>query len=315
MNFIFYALINIILVLLIAPFYMGLIKKVKALAQGRKGPGFFQQYYNLIKLLKKEVVYSTTSSFIMRLSPFLNVVILLVAVLLVPLIYAPVGGIEFASLILLLYILALAKIFMVLGGLDAGSTFGGMGSSREMTISSIIEPVIIIVFATLVFIFKTTNISSIFLAVSSNYAMLLGHPALILVAVSFFILYLAETSRVPVDNPETHLELTMVHEAMILEQAGPNLALMELAAAIKQLILIAIFVNIFLPFGVTTSLTAMALLAAFVAFFVKGSLFAILTGIVESSLVKLRLFKLPNLFFIGFILSFVAVLVEVFLGL
>ena len=221
-----YGVLNALFVLFVSPLFISLIKKVKAYAQGRKGPSLLQTYYNLAKLMKKETVYSANSSWIMRITPLVNIAALLVASLFVPLIVIPQPTDLVGNVILFLYLLALAKFFMALSGLDAGSTFGGMGSSREMAISALIEPIIIVVFAALAFAFKTTSIPDMFRgALTSN---VLVDPVLILISISIFIVIIVESSRVPVDNPETHLELTMIHEAMILEQSGKNLAMMEL---------------------------------------------------------------------------------------
>ncbi len=251
LSFILYLVINTLVVLAIAPLFVSIIKKVKARTQGRTGPSLFQTHYNLAKLCKKEILYSTHSSWIMRVTPLVNIAAMLVAALFVPLVFVtePVGGI--GNIILLLYLLAMAKFVMALAGLDAGSSFGGMGSSREMSISAIIEPTTIIVFAALVFVFKTINVFAMFTASIAS-----GTPAtptLILLAISLFIILIVETSRIPVDNPETHLELTMVHEGMILEQSGPNLALMELSSAVKLTLLMALLINLILPFGLTRS--------------------------------------------------------------
>lgn len=309
-SFIFYAVLNVIVVLAFAPFYLSLIKKVKALAQRRKGPQLFQSYYNLIKLFNKETIYSKNSSWIMRATPYVNIICMLSAALFVPLVFIPkpLGG--FGNIILFLYILALAKFFMALAGLDAGSTFGGMGSSREMMISSIIEPVAIITFAALAFVFHSFNFFEIFQQISATSIFKLN-PSLLLLGISLFIVLITETARIPVDNPETHLELTMVHEAMILEQSGKNLALMEISAAIKQLLLMGILINLFFPWGISTQITFVSILAAIILFFLKSTILSIVIGVFESYLAKLRLFRLPSLFSIAFFLSLVTILIEV----
>ncbi|MBI4147315.1 NADH-quinone oxidoreductase subunit H [Candidatus Woesearchaeota archaeon] len=309
-SFLFFALLNLVIAVALAPFYMSLIKKVKAWAQRREGPSIWQSYYNLLKLFKKEVVYSSNSSWVMKASPYVNIVCLLAATLFVPLIFIPeaIGG--FGNIILFLYLLALAKFFMALAGLDAGSTFGGMGSSREMTVSSIIEPVAVIVFAALAFVFHSSNFFEIFGAVSGS-SLFLVKPSLLLLGISLFIVLITETARVPVDNPETHLELTMIHEAMILEQSGRNLALMEMSSAIKQLLLMGILINLFFPIGLSAALSATGIMLALVFFVLKSTLLAIFIGLFESYFAKLRLFRLPSLFLIAFFLSLLTILLEV----
>jgi formate hydrogenlyase subunit 4 len=261
-------------------------------------------------LLKKETVYSKNSSWIMRVTPLVNIAVLLVASLFVPLIVIPQPTDLVGNIILFIYLLALAKFFMALSGLDAGSTFGGMGSSREMAISALIEPVAIVVFAALAFAFKTTNIPDIFRgALASN---VLIDPIIILISVSLFIVLIVESARVPVDNPETHLELTMVHEAMVLEQSGKNLALMELSSAMKQLLLMGLLINILFPWGLTTDFSVPAILISVGAFAIKSVVLAVIIGVFESSCAKSRLFRLPGMFALALFLAIVTLIIEVF---
>jgi formate hydrogenlyase subunit 4 len=300
----------VIFVLLISPLFVSLIKIVKAHAQKRRGPPIFQTYRNLAKLLKKETIYSANSSWIMRVTPLVNVAALLVASLFVPILVIPQPTDIVGNIILFLYLLALAKFFMALSGLDAGSTFGGMGSSREMAISALIEPVVIVVFAALAFAFKTINLPDMFRgALSSN---VLIDPVIILISISIFIVIIVESSRVPVDNPETHLELTMIHEAMILEQSGKNLAMMELSSAMKQLLLMAVLINILVPWGLTQDFTVPSILISLGAFVLKAFVLAIIIGLFESSCAKSRLFRLPGLFVVALFLSIITLIIEVF---
>ena len=310
LDFVLYLVINTLVVIAVSPLFVSLIKKVKAWTQGRQGPTIFQTYFTLLKLLKKEVIYSSSSSRIMRVTPLVTMAAILVAALFVPLVFVPepVGGI--GNIILFLYLLALARFFMALAGLDAGSSFGGMGSSREMSISSIIEPTTIIVFAALAFVFKTLNIFEMFTLNAST-----GSPSpstLILIGISVFIIIIVETSRIPVDNPETHLELTMIHEGMIHEQSGRNLALMELSAAVKMTVLMALLINLILPYGLMTTLTLAGLLIAIVGFVVKGSILAGIIGLFESSMAKKRFFQLPSLFAMAFFFSTLIIIIAVF---
>jgi formate hydrogenlyase subunit 4 len=308
-DFLLYIAINTLVVLAIAPLFVSMIKKVKAWTQGRKGPSVFQTYATIIKLLTKEVIYSPSSSRIMRVTPLITMASILVAALFVPLIFVPepVGGI--GNIILFLYLLALARFFMALAGLDAGSSFGGMGSSREMSISAIIEPTTIIVFAALAFVFKDLNI---FEMVSRTAPGSPATPTLILIGISLFIILIVETSRIPVDNPETHLELTMIHEGMTLEQSGRNLALMELSAAVKLTVLMGLLINLIVPLGLATSFTLVGILIAVIMFVIKGSILAGIIGIFESSMAKKRFFQLPSLFAMAFFFSTLIIIIEVF---
>jgi formate hydrogenlyase subunit 4 len=287
---------------------MGLIKKVKAHMQGRRGPPLLQTYYLLGKLFQKENVYSFNSSFISRISPYINIVFLLAASLFVPLTFIPEATFGIGNVILFLYLMVMAKFFMALGGLDAGSSFGGMGSSREMTISAIFEPVVIIVVSALAFVLKTVNIHQMFATTLGS--SIITNSALLLISAALFVVLITETSRIPVDNPETHLELTMIHEAMILETSGPNLALLELSHAIKNTLLMGLLINILIPWGLADKLTPASLVIAMASFLLKGTLLAIIVGIFESVMAKSRLFNLRTLFMLAFSLAFLTIVFE-----
>lgn len=303
-----YFFINTFFVLLVSPLFMGLIKKVKAHMQGRRGPPLLQMYYQLLKLFKKETVVSLNSSFVTLIAPYINIIFMLAASLCVPLVFIPTANFGFGNVILFLYLMVMAKIFMAFGGLDAGSSFGGMGSSREMTISAIFEPVVIIVVSALAFVLKTFNIHEMFAATLVGPS--LTNAALVLTGVALFIILITETSRVPVDNPETHLELTMVHEAMILESSGPNLALMELSHAIKNTLLMAMLINILIPWGLAVTLTPISWLIGMLAFLFKGIVLAVIMGVFESVTAKSRLFGLRTFFILAFSLAFVTIMFE-----
>ena len=307
-SFILFSVINTLFALLISPLFMSLIKKVKAYTQGREGPPLLQTYYQLGKLLRKETVYSANSSAIMRVAPYVNMVFMLAASLFVPLIFIPDPASGIGNLVLFLYLMVAAKFFMALGGLDAGSTFGGMGSSREMNFSAIVEPVVIIVFAALAFVLNTVNLHEMFALTSDS--SFVSSPTLLLISIALFIILIVETARVPVDNPETHLELTMIHEAMILECSGPNLALMEASHAVKQTLLMGILINVLVPWGLATHLSAGGLALGAASFAGKAAVLAVMMGLFESAVAKFRLFRLPVLFMVAYVLSFLTILLE-----
>ena len=307
LNTLFYVVLNPLFALAIAPLLLGLIKKVKALMQGRSGPPVFQQYYQLRKLFHKEIIYSLDASFIMQLSPYLAIAFMLTASLFVPMLFIPQTG-WFGNIILFFYLMITAKFFMVLGGLDAGSTFGGMGSSREMTVSSIIEPVTIMSCAALAFVLKSTSIPQMFSTLLAG--SIFSYPTLILVGISLFIILIVEAARVPVDNPETHLELTMIHEAMILEQSGPKLALMELSSGVRQVVLMALLINVTFPWGLAADSGVTAVLLAAVSMLLKMCVLAVVVGVFESLMAKIRFFRLPDFFMIALFLSFITIVFE-----
>jgi formate hydrogenlyase subunit 4 len=309
-SFVVFAVLNIGFVLLVSPLFMSLIKIVKARAQGRRGPRLLQTYYNLAKLARKETIYSPVSSWVMRATPYVCLSMAVVAALFVPLAYIPEPVAGFGNVILFLYLLGLARFFTALSGLDAGSTFGGMSSSRDMSLAAVIEPTSIVVMAALAVVARSLN----FLEIARDSAGMLfpASATMILIGISLFIILIVETGRIPVDNPETHLELTMVHEGMVLEQSGRNLAMMEYAGAIKQTLLIAILVSVLMPFGLVTELSVPGILFALALFVVKGSLVSVIVGLFESSMAKMRFFALPNLFIIAYFFSVLTVFIEVF---
>jgi len=308
---ILYGFLNISLVLLVSPLFMTVIKKVKARVQERSGPQFLQGYYNLAKLFRKETLYSDYSSFISRIAPYASISILLVAALQVPLIWVPSQELVTGNIIVFLYLLVAGRFLLALLGLDSASTFGGMGSSREMSLSAIIEPVTVVVFAALAYVMGSLSIPEIFRNATLQFPAF--SPTILLLSISFFILILVETGRIPVDNPETHLELTMVHEGMLLDTSGRNLALFELGHAVKQTLLMAFLLNVLLPVGMVLDVSVSALLIGGFLFLIKGLGLCLVIGLFESSLAKMRFFQIPNLFMIAFFLSILTIFVEVML--
>lgn len=303
-----------ITILLIAPLVNGVIRKVKALTQKRRGAPLLQMYFDLYKLCRKSAVVSETSSWIFRAAPYIVFSSAAAAALLMPATTMPAPEGFAGDILLMVYLLALGRFFMTLAGLDTGSTFGGMGSSREAMISSLMEPSILVSVFTLGLVAGTTSVSGIMQAMN-RLAVPLAQPVFILVALSILIIIIAETSRIPVDDPATHLELTMVHEAMILEYSGRHLALMELGASIKQLVFITLLVNIFLPLDQFITLGGVAAIAVSLLFYlIKVVFVAVIIAIIEVGTVKFRFFSVPNLAALSFILAFIGFLQYFVLG-
>ncbi len=307
-------LIQFLMILLLAPLVGGVIKKIKALTQKRQGAPVLQMYYDLFKLIGKEAVVSETASWIYRVTPYLVFATAAAGALIVP-VTNLLPSVQFSGdFILLFYLLALGRFFMCLAGLDTGSTFGGMGASREALISSLIEPSLLVTFFTVGLTAGSTSMGAM-MAAMSGVGTPLQQPVFILTLIAMVIIILAETSRIPVDDPATHLELTMIHEAMLLEFSGRHLALMEYGAAIKQLILITLAVNLFLPadqlipFGGSGGLVL-----ALIFYTIRVVLFAAVIAAVEVSTVKFRFFSIPNLAALSFILSFLGFLQYFVLG-
>ncbi|HHT9107624.1 MAG TPA: respiratory chain complex I subunit 1 family protein [Candidatus Wunengus sp. YC63] len=300
-------ILQILVIVGFSPLVKGFINKIEARLQCRRGASIFQPYYNLVKLLRKDAVVSETSSWIFRATPYVTFISILIISLLVPVLSAQVPLNFTGDIILIIYLFALARFFLVLTSLDTGSAFGGMGGSREMMVSSMAEPAMILSFFTVALTVNSTNVSNITSTLLNN-SILLLNPSLILAFAALTIVLIAETGRIPVDNPFTHLELTMIHEGMMLEFSGRYLALVEWASSMKLLLLLTILVNIFFPWGIADGLTFSGLIIAFALYVVKIGFFAFLIVIVEMSFSKLRIFRVPNLLGTAFILSVLAII-------
>ncbi|VVB87114.1 F(420)H(2) dehydrogenase subunit H [uncultured archaeon] len=298
---------QVIIILALAPLLSGIIKKVKAFLQMRKGPGIFQPYYDIAKLLRKDSVVSENVSWIFHAAPIISFVAVLTAGLIIP-VYISNMPFSFAGdLIAVVYLFALARFFIALASLDAGSSFGGMGGSREMFISSLVEPAMMLSIFAIALNVGTTNLSVISGAVSSMGLDAIS-PYHLLAFVALFIIAIAETGRIPVDNPATHLELTMIHEAMILEYSGKQLAIVELGAMMKQLLVFSLLANIFFPWGIASELSAAGIALSLIVFIIKIVVIGVVIAMVETSTAKWRLFRLPNLLSISLMLSFLALI-------
>ncbi|MCX8130670.1 MAG: NADH-quinone oxidoreductase subunit H [Clostridia bacterium] len=296
-------ILQISVIIIFAPLVNGIIRKIKAKVQHRKGAPVFQMYYDLLKLFKKDVVIPENSSWIFWITPYVYFISIIIAALFVPVIPQMFSFGFTGDMVLFVYLLAIGRLFMVLAGLDTGSTFGGMGSSREMMISSLIEPSLLITLFTLGL--NPNNYSANFKAIyagSINVGAGIFSPAYMLLLAAMLIVLIAETARIPVDDPATHLELTMVHEAMILEYSGRYLALMQISASIKQLLLITLVVNVFFPFSIEAE-PIIGLFITLILYVLKVVLTTALIAFVEINSVKLRLFSVPNYAALAFILS------------
>lgn len=302
MRIILAIVLQTLLLLVLAPLVTGTIRNWKAKLQNRRGPRVWQPYLDLAKFLRKDMVISEHTSWIFRAMPYVLLVSTLLAGLMMPLVcvLAPLN--LFGGVLAFVGLLALGRFFLALGGLDAASAFGGMGSSREMTISAVAEPALMLAIFTVAISAGSTNLSQMLLASQGTVASFLT-PARLLAFAALFIVLLAETGRIPVDNPATHLELTMIHEAMLLEYSGRYLALIEWSASVKQLVLMALLVNIFFPVGVTTNLAAGSLALSLGWFLAKLLVLAGGVVLVETTNAKLRLFRVPDLLSAAFILA------------
>jgi formate hydrogenlyase subunit 4 len=299
--------LQMLLALAIAPVLVGFIRWVKARLQGRRGAAPWQPCYELRKLFAKEVVVSRTASWIFIATPFVVFGTSVVVASVVPLVVAPSGRFIVGDLFATVYLLLLGTFFLALGGLDTGSPFGGMGASREMTVVALTEPTVALSIVALALNAGSTSFAQIVGRTLAEPAAALG-PGHLLAFAALFIVTLAETGRLPVDNPSTHLELTMIHEAMVLEYSGPYLALIEWGSALKLLVFLALAANLFMPWGIALTLAPLALIGALAAFIVKIGVLAAAIAVLETRVAKLRLFRVPELLSASFVLALLAVL-------
>ncbi|MBI1820652.1 MAG: NADH-quinone oxidoreductase subunit H [Nitrospirae bacterium] len=302
------AILQAVVVLLVSPFVVGLIRKVKARLQCRRGPGLIQPYYDLSKLFQKEIVVSSYTSWIFTATPYILFSSTLTASLLVPTFLSQVPFNFAGDIITVVYLLALGTFFLMLAGLDAGSSFGGMGSSREAIVAALTEPATILSIFAVGLTAGSTNLSTIVHKMALSHGIMSDPPPHLLALAALFIVTLAETGRVPVDNPATHLELTMIHEAMILEYSGRYLALIEWASALKLLLFLTLLSNIFVPWGIATEMNPLGMVLGTAAWLLKVSGLAVLVSVIESMFAKLRLFRITELLGVAFILSLLSLI-------
>ncbi|MDX8519742.1 respiratory chain complex I subunit 1 family protein [Mesorhizobium dulcispinae] len=281
------------LVLLLAPLLIGFVRKVKARLVRRQGPSLIQPYRDLIRLMRKEVVLADNASWLFRVTPYLIFAATWVAAALVPTFAA---GLQFswtADLIVIVALLGSARFFQALAGMDVGTSFGGIGASREVMIASLAEPAMLLIVFSLALVAGATQLSTVAAFMSSPEVGLrvsLGMSLIALVMVA-----IAENARIPVDNPATHLELTMVHEAMILEYSGRHLAMIELATFLKLVLYVSLISCVFLPWGLAhAGAGPKALVIGAAAYLVKLAALAILLAVFETAVAKMRVFRVPD---------------------
>ena len=303
---------QMLLVILLAPFVTGLVRKVKARLLRRNGPSVLQPYRDLIRLLRKEAVLADNASWLFRAAPYLIFATTWVAAALVP---TFATGLLFnwtADLIAIVALLGSARFFLALAGMDVGTSFGGIGSSREVMIASLAEPAMIMIVFSLALLVGSTQLSNIAqFMVSPNVGL---RVTLGLALISLMMVGIAENARIPVDNPATHLELTMVHEAMVLEYSGRHLAMIELASSLKLLLYLSLIACLFLPWGmvpmrpVLSPVTLAAYAVGAGAYVAKLCFGCVILAIFETAIAKMRVFRVPTFLGAALMLGFLGAL-------
>ncbi len=299
METVIYPYISVVAGLLLAPALPSIINRTKAVAAGRKGPPLTQTYRDLARLLRKGVVYSNSTSLIFRLAPVVTLACVMLAMALLP-VSANGALVAFTGdMILFVYLFGLMRFFTVACALDTGSSFEGMGASREVLFSALVEPALLVSLVTLARVGGSLSLSGIYQGLTSN-AWLQSGPTMVLILVTLFMVCLSENSRIPFDDPDTHLELTMIHEVMILDNSGPDLAFILYGSCLKLWVLGGLMVNIILP---ATGLSGLLALGVFI---LAMAILAVLVGIVESVMARLGLLKVPRILLGAGVLSLLA---------
>ncbi|MCY0888164.1 MAG: NADH-quinone oxidoreductase subunit H [Alicyclobacillaceae bacterium] len=306
----FVNVLQVLLLLVFAPALQGVIKKCKSWLQGRTGPSVWQPYRDAWKYLHKDEIVSEHASPIFLITPYIVFAATATAVTLVPVFLDSSLLASTSTLLLAVYLLGLARFFTALSGIDTGSSFGAMASSRDMFVSLPAEPALFLTLLALVLSDHTLNIVTVTAHTILHPGILLS-PVFYLVLLAFFLVLLTETGRLPVDNPDTHLELTMIHEGMLLEYSGKRLALMMWSAELKQIFLYTLFIDLCVPWGMADDrATLLRLLLGVVLFFIKLLFIGLVVAFVEMSYAKIRLFRVPRLLAAAMTLSLIAIVAQ-----
>ena len=294
-------LLQLILLPLLAPAFAGWVKIVKCRMQGRTSPGILQPYRDIRRLFIKDVVLADNASWIFRITPYLAFGVTLMTAGIIPLISVDLPLAATADIIALVMLFAIVRFFTALAGMDIGTAFGGMGSSREMMISSLAEPAMLMAIFTVSLASSSTSLTQMVSVMANGHFMI--RPSLAFSLIAFILIALAETGRIPVDNPATHLELTMIHEAMILEYSGRYLALIEWAGMMKLMVFFSLGIAAFLPWGIAGSGDPLSLLLRGLFFVAKLAVGGVVMVLIETGLAKMRIFRLPEYLGSAFLLA------------
>ena len=304
-------LTELAIAVLLAPLLTGWVNQCRAWLQNRSGPGLLQPYRTLAKLFEKEVVLAHNASPLFRAAPYFIFGCLALASAIVPTLGTDLPLNAAADAIALVGLLALARFFIALAGMDVGTAFGSLGSRREMLVGFLAEPALLMVLFTASLISHSTSLST--MVETLGHRELMIYPSMAFAGVAFTMVSLAENARIPVDNPATHLELTMIHEAMVLEYSGRHLALIEWAASLKLFVYSCIGLALFFPFGVAEGGDWLGLVLAAPALLAKLAVGGAALALIEMVSAKMRIFRAPEFLGTAFLLAVLAMLVHVLL--
>lgn len=299
------------MMLLLSPLINSLMKKMKAQLQGRQGPPLMQGYYDLWKYFRKETVFSEQVSWIFWATPWIVFAATLVASLIVPTFFHTAALHYLGGIVLLLYLFGLGRFFMVAAAIEPGSGFCGMASSREMMLAALIEPVMLLALFVFSLMAQSTNLSAIMIWLSGQ-GLALVSPAYIVAFLALFVVSIAEMGRIPFDNPETHYELTMIHEGMLLEYSGKPLGLMFWSAWTKQLIVLSLLANFIPPWEMVNLSSSQSVLTAICLYLAKLLLMCGCVVLIETTIAKIRLFRVKDLLGASFVMAVIALVLSVY---
>jgi len=298
-------ILQTLLIVALAPLWNGVVGRIKARLQMRRGLPVLQRYRDLLKLAGKETVLSEHASPLARVAPYVMVGAAVTLCAWTPVVTTQPGLAFAGDLVMTVALLAAMRVLLALLALEAGTTFGGMAASRHLALSALAEPALMLAVFTLALNAQSTNLASISAAVEASPHAWIS-PSHLLALTAVWIVVVSETGRVPVDNPVTHLELTMIHEGMVLDVSGHHLALLEWAGAVRQLVLLTLVANLFLPWGIAKTLEPAALGLALLAWLAKLLVFAVAVALTESLTAKMRLFRVPEFLGMAFLLALIA---------
>ncbi|MDQ6969226.1 MAG: NADH-quinone oxidoreductase subunit H [Mariprofundus sp.] len=308
MSSMFFQCLQAMLMLLMAPVLAGFLSTLKARLQNRHGAGILQPWRDIRKLFGKEVVLAEHASWIFRFTPYIVFTATAMAASVVPALLLDTPLSLTADVIALVALLGLARFFLALAGMDIGTAFGGMGASREMTFAALAEPAMLMSVFVLAIGAHSTNLTTMISHTLTT--PLLIQPSIAFALVAMLMVAIAEAGRIPIDNPTTHLELTMIHEAMLLEYSGRHLALMEWASMVKLLLFSTLIIDLFIPWGISVESSFIGVLLAFVIWLLKLIVLLVALAVLETSLAKLRLFEVPQYLGTAFVLAFLGLILH-----
>lgn len=302
----FIEIFQIALLLVFAPLFAGWVKMVKCWFQGRSAPSILQPIFDIRKLFAKDVALAENASWVFRFTPYLVFGVSVLAGGIIPILSTELPLSATADVIALVALFAIARFFTALAGMDIGTAFGGMGSSREMTIASLAEPAMLMAVFAVSLVAQSTSLSQMSEVIAQGHSLL--RPSLVFALLAFVLITLAETGRVPVDNPATHLELTMIHEAMILEYSGRHLALIEWASMMKLFLFVALGISAFFPWGIAHGGDLLQVTSALFALVPKLALVGVGIVMIEVGLAKMRIFRITEFLGSAFLFATIGML-------